>query len=87
VIARATLIGVQSNEVDLTMPLTLSPGNVQAFDQAVDVEPDGCAVDASFYKSNVIAAIPLNGLTTLTVTGRLTSGQAFQGSASVWIMP
>jgi len=87
VIANATLIGVQSNEVNLTVPVTLSPGNVEEIYQSASNEVGGCKVHVVFNKSDVTAAIPQNGLITLTVTGRLTSGQAFVGSAAVWIMP
>jgi len=85
----ARLFDVHSNEVDLSVLLTLSPGGVQAVSQDVYESTDSSGVTttvlAIFHKSDVTGAIPQNGVITLTVTGQLTSGQAFTGTDAVKI--
>lgn len=79
----ARLYGIHSHEVDLSVPLTISPGGVEAFSQDVSEQSDGCVVTAIFHKSDLTNAIPTNGVIMLTVTGWLTSGQTFQGADTV----
>jgi predicted outer membrane repeat protein len=87
VYAVARLFNVHANEVDLNSMLTITPGNVQAFQQDATQNVDASGVSttivALFWKSALTAAIPQNGVITLTVSGQLKSGQAFSGTDSV----
>ena len=73
--------------MDLNSPLTITPGDVQAFQQDATQNVDASGVSttivALFWKSELTAAIPQNGVITLTVTGQLKSSQTFSGTDSV----
>ncbi|MDH7598557.1 MAG: right-handed parallel beta-helix repeat-containing protein [Sedimentisphaerales bacterium] len=90
VYALVRLFDVHKNEVNMGIPLTIIPGNVQAFTQYASEQSDGTVVTTIiglFFKNQLTAAIPGNGPVTLTVTGRLNSGVEFSGSNTVTIVP
>jgi len=90
VYALVRLFDIHKSEVNLGIPLTITPGNVQAFSQYASEQGDGSVITtviALFYKDQLTAAIPGNGPITLTVTGRLNSGVQFSGSDTVTIIP
>lgn len=90
VYALVRLFDIHKSQVDLSVPLTITPGNVQAFSQYASEQSNGTVITtiiALFYKSQLTDAIPTNGPITLTVTGQLTSGQQFSGPDVITIVP
>ncbi len=89
VIVLMVLPEIGAADVDLTVPITLSPGNVPAFSQHASEQTTGglrTTVVGMFYEEDVLNAIPDDGPISVTVTGQLTSGQSFQGTASLWLI-
>jgi len=84
------LVGISSGQVNLGIPLTITPGGAQAFSQYASEQTTPTlmtTVIAFFHKADVTAAIPTNGLTQLTVTGWLQSSVPFSGTDMIWVSP
>jgi hypothetical protein len=82
------IVGVPASQIDMTAPLTLSPGNLLPIGKHLSVHTSGAVTGTLFAfwnESQVLAANPGNGTFTLTVTGQLIGGQPFTGSAQVTI--
>jgi hypothetical protein len=78
------------SDVDSSQPVVLTPGQISAGGQSVFDYRQGqtfmTTIMAVFDKAAVMKAIPANGATTLTITGKLTSGRTFSGTAPVTIV-
>jgi len=84
------LVGVTMDEVDLERSLTLYPGTLKAAylhpSQSVDGIPT-TTLFGMFDRFELVDVVKENGPLTLTIAGRLTSGQSFSGQDSVTIVP
>jgi hypothetical protein len=87
VLAFIDLPGVIPSEVDMTVPLTIFPGNVEALAQHAILHSDGLTttVFGLFDEEDVLNAIPQDGDVDVTVVGYFTSAQLFAGTDSVII--
>jgi len=81
---------VAASDIDHGQPLIMTPGQIPALAQSAFDWRDGqtfmTLVNGTFLKDALMQAIPTNGATSLTITGRLTSGRSFSGSAPVTIV-
>jgi hypothetical protein len=81
---------IAASDVDASQPVVLTPGQIPAGGQSVFDYRQGqtfmTTIMAVFDKAALMQAIPANGATSLTVTGKLTSGRSFSGSAPVTIV-
>jgi hypothetical protein len=81
---------VAASDIDNGQRLIMTPGQIPALAQSAFDWRDGqtfmTLVNGTFLKDALMQAIPTNGATSLTVTGRLTSGRSFSGSAPVTIV-
>lgn len=81
---------VAASDIDNSQPLIMTPGQIPAITQSAYDWRDGqtfmTLVNAIFLRDALMAAIPTNGATTLTVTGKLASGRSFSGTAPVTIV-
>ncbi len=76
--------GKRTIDFDTTQPLLLLPGNIKAAAQSVFPWLHGQVfVLARFNRPDLMAAVPTNGLTQVTVVGRLNDGTYFAGTDSV----
>ncbi len=76
--------GKRTTDFDATQPLLLLPGNIKAVAQSVFPWFHGqVLVLARFNRADLMAAVPTNGVTQVTVIGRLKDGTYFSGSDSV----
>jgi hypothetical protein len=77
-------------DIDNSQALILTPGQIPAVAQSAFDYREGqtfmTTIMALFDKEALMQAIPANGGVTLTVTGKLTSGRSFSGSAPVTIV-
>jgi|GEM_PF-1533643 len=77
---------IGADQIDLATPLTIYPGQVQAFLQHATEQTDGgvrTMLIAMFHEQDLLNAIPQDGVVTLTVEGRLLSGEPFSGTGTV----
>jgi hypothetical protein len=80
------LTGIPAANINLNIPLAMTPGNIPALSQSAFDRNDGSGtttVFAMFDETSVLNAIPLNGTVQVTVTGQTLGGQAFQGTANL----
>jgi hypothetical protein len=76
--------GRRITEFDTTQPLLLLPGNIKAAGQSAFPWFHGQVfVLARFNRADLMAAVPTNGVTHVTVIGRLKDGTYFAGTDSV----
>jgi len=77
-------------DIDDSQALIMTPGQIPAVAQSAFDYREGqtfmTTIMALFDKDALMKAIPANGGVTLTVTGKLTSGRSFSGSAPVTIV-
>jgi len=79
--------GVPASDINMSVPLTMTPGNLHPIGQHLTVRNTGnvtATLFAFWHEAAVLAANP-DGIVTLTVHGQLTNGTPFTGSASVRI--
>jgi hypothetical protein len=77
---------ISAGEIDLTTPLLLYPGQVQAWAQhATETNNGGVSttVFAMFREEDLLTAIPQDGVVSLTVMGQFIFGQPYSGTATV----
>jgi len=78
------------SDIDDTQALIMTPGQIPAVSQPAFDRREGqtflTTITALFEKDALMQAIKTNGGVTLTVTGKLTSGLSFSGSAPVTIV-
>lgn len=77
--------GILRNDIR-SEPLILEPGSSAALSQEVFVENSKTKIRASFALTELFQAVPDNGLTQLTVRGRLQVGRGFFAQSSVLIV-
>lgn len=81
---------IAASDVDAGQPVVMTPGQILAGGQSVFDYRQGqtfmTTIMAVFDKAALMQAVPSNGGTTLTITGKLTSGRSFSGSAPVTIV-
>ncbi len=80
------LYGIRESEVDLNTPMTIYPGNIQAYYQSSFESTDATVMTTLvgfFDKTQLTNTIPVNGIFELTSIGRLKSGQFFSGTDQV----
>jgi hypothetical protein len=76
--------GKRTTDFDKTQPLLLLPGNIKAAAQSVFPWFHGqIFVLARFNRAELMAAVPANGVTQVTVVGRLKDGTYFAGADSI----
>jgi hypothetical protein len=76
--------GRRITDFDATQPLVLLPGNIKAAAQSAFPWFHGqVLVLARFKRADLMAAVPANGMTQVTVVGRLKDGTYFAGTDSV----
>jgi hypothetical protein len=87
VLAFIDLPSVMPSEIDMTVPLTIFPGNVEALAQHAILHSDGLTttVFGLFDEEDILNAIPQDGYVDVTVVGYFTSAQPFAGTDSVII--
>jgi len=77
--------GVSPDDIPVDTVI-LTPGGLVANSQIVSVENGTIKVKATWDLATVLAGIPNNGITTLTVTGQLRSGRAFIGEGNILVV-
>jgi hypothetical protein len=82
--------GIEKDQVDLNKPLIAYPGGIEAIRQRVGKRRiEGVrqtTVIARFDKSELMAFVPENGTTELTVIGQLKNGEYFYGTDLVMVI-
>jgi uncharacterized repeat protein (TIGR01451 family) len=66
--------------------LRLDPGGLKASSETISVENGRVKIRAAFSLADVLAAVPIDGLTTLYVGGQLQSGLRFFGEGTVLVV-
>jgi len=77
---------IGADQIDLATPLTLNPGEVQAFTQHATQRNDGSVtttVFAMFREEDLLNAMPQDGFVNVTVVGWFVFGQPFSGTGAV----
>jgi hypothetical protein len=75
------------NAIDMSEPLTLYPGNVQATGQSkYQSGPGSVGIIAQFSKDQITSANPNNGTLGVTVIGKFLTGQYFAGQDQIIIL-
>jgi hypothetical protein len=89
VFAMTQLFGITENDIDMTTPVTVYPGAVQSFYQYTNENNDGIistTLVALIDKAELLNTISTNGTVTLTIVGKLKSGQSFSDTDQVTIV-
>ncbi len=80
--------GKAENDIDLTAPLTIYPGGVEAVSQYAYESQEGgllTTVIGMFDKNQVLDVFAANGYYDVSLVGRLHTGQVYFGMDQIWI--